>query len=180
MKAFHSGREAKEFLISKIVAQAQSENAPLSEVERKMLYYTESGWTLPDIMEVNEEFDREHDQDKYEQKITKLVAKAYKRICKGPRNEYDQWWAAIHFLQKEDHYILVMVQLARLRPRRDQFRLFITGLAIASLLLMWGFISAKYNISMPISSREFLWVVVVALFVAYMVLRFSPWKQESR
>jgi hypothetical protein len=37
MRAFHSGREAKEFLISKIVAEAQSENVPLSEVERKML-----------------------------------------------------------------------------------------------------------------------------------------------
>ena len=45
MKAFHSGREAKEFLISELVAEAQRENVPLSEVERKMLYFTESGWT---------------------------------------------------------------------------------------------------------------------------------------
>jgi hypothetical protein len=44
MKAFRSGREAKEFLISKIVAEARGENASLSEVERKMLYFTESGW----------------------------------------------------------------------------------------------------------------------------------------
>ena len=43
MKAFHSGQEAKEFLISEIVAEAQRENVPLSEVERKMLYFTESG-----------------------------------------------------------------------------------------------------------------------------------------
>lgn len=40
MKAFHSGREAKEFLISELVAEAQRENVPLSEVERKMQYYT--------------------------------------------------------------------------------------------------------------------------------------------
>ena len=80
MTAFHSGREAKEFLISKIVAEADSENVPLSEVERKMLYFTESGWTLPDIMKVNEDFDREYDQDEYEHKITKLVTKAYGRI----------------------------------------------------------------------------------------------------
>jgi hypothetical protein len=53
MKAFHSGREAKEFLISELVAEAQDENVPLSEVERKMLYFTESGWTLPDIMTVS-------------------------------------------------------------------------------------------------------------------------------
>jgi hypothetical protein len=62
-EAFHSGREAKGFLISQIVAEAQSENVLLSEVERKMLYFTESGWTLPDMMKVSENFDREYDQD---------------------------------------------------------------------------------------------------------------------
>ncbi|HEX3353709.1 MAG TPA: hypothetical protein VHS34_12870 [Terriglobales bacterium] len=41
MKTFLGCREAKEFLISEIVAEAQRENAPLSEVERKMLYFTE-------------------------------------------------------------------------------------------------------------------------------------------
>jgi len=42
MKAFHSGREAKEFLVSQIVEEAQRENIPLSEIEGKMLYVTES------------------------------------------------------------------------------------------------------------------------------------------
>jgi hypothetical protein len=50
MNAFHSGRQAKEFLISEIIAEAQRENVALSDVERKMLYFTETGWTLPDIM----------------------------------------------------------------------------------------------------------------------------------
>ena len=87
MKASHSGREAKEVLISEIVAEAQRENVPLSEVERKMLYFTESAWTLPDIMQVNEDFDREYDQGKYEQKIAKLVKKADKRIRSGSRDD---------------------------------------------------------------------------------------------
>src|SRR5436309_14122782 len=71
MNAVRDAREAKEFLISKIVAEAQRENAPLSEIERKMLYFTESGWTLPDIMQVSEQFDREYDQDEYEKKIAR-------------------------------------------------------------------------------------------------------------
>ena len=112
MKAFHSGQEAKEFLVSEIVAEAQRENIPLSEVERKMLYFTESGWTLPDIMQVNEDFDREYDQDEYEHKIAKLVTNVNNRIRKGSTEVYDQWRAAIRFLQQEDHYILVMIQLA--------------------------------------------------------------------
>ena len=74
MNAFHSGRQAKEFLISEIIAEAQRENVALSDVERKMLYFTETGWTLPDIMNVNEDFDREYNQDEYERKIANLLA----------------------------------------------------------------------------------------------------------
>jgi hypothetical protein len=174
MKAFHTGREAKEFLISKIVAEAQHENVPLSEVERKMLYFTESGWTLPNIMKVSEDFDREYDQDKYEQKIAKLVMKADRRIRKGSRDDYDRWWAAIRFLQREDPYITVMIQLAGLRPRGDQLRLFAAGLGIVACILIWTFIGIKYNI--PVPSRGNLgilvWAVLACLFVAYMLLRF--------
>src|SRR4051794_20659633 len=95
MGAPHSGQEAKEFLISKIVAEAQNQNVALSEVERKMLYFTESGWTLPDMMEVSATFDRKYDQDVYEKKIARVVAKTYQHILKSSRDEYDKWWAAI-------------------------------------------------------------------------------------
>jgi hypothetical protein len=171
VKAFHSGREAKEFLISEIVAEAQRENVPLSEVERKMLYFTESGWTLPDIMQVNEDFDREYDQGKYEHKIAKLVKKADKRIRSGSRDDYDRWWAAIRSLQKEDHYLSVMIRLAGLRPRGDQFRLFVTALGIVSCFLLWIFFSIKYDIPMPSRGQlgVFVWAVFASLFVAYVL-----------
>jgi hypothetical protein len=68
MKAFSSGREAKEFVISKIVVEAQRENVILED-ERKMLYFSETAWTLPDIMSVNEDFDRQHDQDEYDRRL---------------------------------------------------------------------------------------------------------------
>jgi hypothetical protein len=174
MKAFHSGREAKEFFISELVAEAQRENVPLSEVERKMLYFTESGWTLPDIMKVSEDFDREYDQDKYEQKIAKLVMKADRRIRKGSRDDYDRWWGAIRFLQREDHYITVMIRLAGLRPRGDQLRLFATGLGIVTFILLWIFLSIKYTIPMPSRGNlgVFVWAVLAFLFVGYTLLRF--------
>jgi hypothetical protein len=84
MKAFHSGREAKEFLVSYIVAEAQHENVALSEIERKMLYFTESGWTLPDMMKVSEDFDREYDQSKYERKIAKLIGELTDASARAP------------------------------------------------------------------------------------------------
>ena len=173
MTAFHSAREAKEFLISQIVEEAQRENISLSEVERKMLYFTESGWTLPDIMNVNEDFDREYDQDEYEHKIAKLVTKADKRIRKGVHGDYDKWWAAIRFLEREDHYILVMIRLAGLRPRGDQLRLLTTGLGIVTLILIAIFLSIKYDIHIPSRSNFgiFVWVLLAGLFISYMLLR---------
>ena len=143
MNAVRDAREAKEFLISKIVAEAQRGNAPLSEIERKMLYFTESGWTLPDIMQMSEQFDREYDQDEYEKKIARIVAKACKGILHDSRGEYDKWWAAVRFLQGEDHYISVLVGLADLRPRRDQLRLLAAGLAIVACILLWIILSNK-------------------------------------
>ncbi len=174
MKAFHSGREAKEFLIGELLGEAQRQNIPLSEVERKMLYFTESGWTLPDIMKVSEDFDREYDQDEYEHKIAKLVRKTDRRIRKGPRDDYDRWWGAIRFLRREDHYLTVMIRLADIRARGDQLRLFVAGLGIAACVLIWVFVSIKYNISWP-SRGEFtvlIWAVLACLFVAYMLFRF--------
>ena len=178
MRAFHSGREAKEFLISRIVAEAQRENVPLSEVERKMLYFTESGWTLPDMTTVSEEFDREYDQNKYEKKIARLISKADGHTRKESHEEYDSWWAAIRFLRKEDHYILVMIRIAGLRPAGDQLKLFGTALAVVICFMLVLFLSIKYQID-PSKylgtkyDRAFLfWITGVCVTAVYLLLRF--------
>jgi hypothetical protein len=67
---------AKEFLISRVVQQAQDEGNSLTEIERKMLYFTEVDPSLPDIYEVNAEFERDFDSDEYEAKITGLLKRA--------------------------------------------------------------------------------------------------------
>ena len=59
---FASGREAKEYLVGRIVDEARREGVPLSEIETKMMYFSETASTLPDILEVNEEFDRDYNQ----------------------------------------------------------------------------------------------------------------------
>ncbi len=146
MKAFRSGRQAKEFLISRIVAEAQRENVPLSEIERKMLYFSESGWTLPDMTAVYEEFDREYDQDEYEKKIARLIVVADRHARKESRGEYDAWWAAVRFLKGEDHYISVMIGIAGLRPAGDQLKLLGAGLGIVVCMLLAEFLSVKYKV----------------------------------
>ena len=95
MKAFSSSREAKEFLVSEIVAEAQRENVSLSEIERKMLYFSEAAWTLPDAMEVNDQFDRDYDQAKYEKKIARLIRNAAKRTRKESPKDFTLLMSAI-------------------------------------------------------------------------------------
>jgi hypothetical protein len=52
VRTFATTREAKEYIVSQIVFHSQRDNVSLSEVERKMLFHSESGWTLPDMEEV--------------------------------------------------------------------------------------------------------------------------------
>jgi hypothetical protein len=103
---------AKQFLISKVVEQAALECAPLSEIERKMLYFTEVHPTLPDIYEVNAEFERKYDAEEYESKIVSLLKNACTRDSLDSQTLKQQWEDALSTLKKEDHYILVMTDLA--------------------------------------------------------------------
>jgi hypothetical protein len=186
MKRFSNAREAKEFLVSRTVDEAQREGVPLSEVERKMLYFSETGWTLPDIMEVNDEFDSECDQIDYERKIAGLIAHARKRDREENREGFDSWSDAIRTLGKEDHYILVMVQKAHLstRPPADILKLWGTGMAIVAIIGYAAFLSAKYNVDfdkyLPSKGTVVLviWATTAALALAYVVLRFLLGKQR--
>jgi hypothetical protein len=100
---------AKQFLISKVIGEAEVEQVNLSEVERKMLYFTEVHPTLPDIYEVNAEFERDYDGDEYEAKIAALLKNACTRDAQSSPSREQVWKDALDALKHEDHYILVMV-----------------------------------------------------------------------
>ncbi len=76
MRTFNSGREAKEYLVSQIASAAESEGTPLSETERKMMYFTETAWAPSDMLEVNEAFEKNYDTRSYEAKIARIAAAA--------------------------------------------------------------------------------------------------------
>jgi hypothetical protein len=69
MSRFSNARDAKEFLVARIVAEARSQGVPLSEVERQMLYFSETGWAPPDIMDISAKFDRECNQAEYDRRF---------------------------------------------------------------------------------------------------------------
>ncbi|MGH9518148.1 MAG: hypothetical protein ACRD2D_00800, partial [Terriglobales bacterium] len=170
---FATTREAKEYLINRIVAQARHDGVLLIDIEQKMLYFTEGrGWTLPDMMQVNSEFDRTYDQDAYESKIGQII----RRIHDQPDSdrEDERWGKAVQLLRKEDHYLEVLIdgafRKAKKRLRWDIGRLLMTGVLVVALFFPISFF-VKSQVSNPTVSKligegTFLALVVLAWFVA--------------
>jgi hypothetical protein len=136
MAEFDSQREAKEYLAGKIVTEAKREGKPLSEIERKMLYFSETDWTLPGILEVNAEFERHYDEDEYEGKICALGQAIEAQLKGAGAEESDAWYAAIQKLSEGDHYLLVLLntnlvsQTAAKHPLRRLLKLWFIAFAI--------------------------------------------------
>jgi hypothetical protein len=183
MDRFSDDREALDFIASRIADEAQRDGVSFSQVERKMLYFSETAWTLPDIWDVNDEFDRDYDQDVYEKKISHLIKEAVSRARKQQREEFEAWTAAIRRLSKEDRYLLVMVKQAGLGPTLlppgGLWKRWITGGAIVALFgsLIW-LISKFFPDSgvTPAAPRGYLgsafWAAMVCVLVVLGITRF--------
>ena len=172
MKTFASAKDAKEFLVSRIACEAQLEGVPLSETERKELYFSESGWTLPDMDRVNEEFEHTYDENEYEYKIAALIRNARKRD--GATNPEDKklWSEAVGILRKEDHYILVMIKQAGIstRPRGDFAWLLMTGLGIIGLLIGLTVVLDYLNVDISNGAfRFYSWVAMASAVTIYLL-----------
>jgi hypothetical protein len=103
---------AKQFLIARILEEADLEHVRLSDVEKKMLHFTEVHPSISDIQEVNAEFERDYDSDEYEAKVVSLLRRARDRDNSSSSSPEQEWNDAIDALKQEDHYILVMVYCA--------------------------------------------------------------------
>jgi hypothetical protein len=112
VQTFSTAREAKEFLVSRIVTEAQREGVSLSEIETKMLYFSETHWAPSDFMEVSAVFDRDYDQAEYEQKIAALIRNFRTDARKNNRDELDAWKQAVRTIRNEDHYLLALIGVA--------------------------------------------------------------------
>jgi hypothetical protein len=138
-------RAAKELLVRRILDQAELEGVILSEVERKMLHFSESGESLPEVAEVSAAFDRDYDQVEYESKIAGLVRNIL--VDRSPENEekLTAWHDAVIRLSDEDHYLLVLISEAEssnsfitlkplsVRPPHDRLKLLATAAAVVFL-----------------------------------------------
>jgi Flp pilus assembly protein TadB len=169
MILFGSAREAKEFLVARIVDQAQREGISLSEVERGMLYFTETGWAPADIISTMERFECQYDAADYERKIAQLIRNARQL---ADQQEFDAWTEAIRTLDKEDHYLGVMLDQAgatvpAVRPPGDLLKLFGSAFAIVLGFLCLIYLADRLGLKLDI----LLWVAACCVLVVYLVLR---------
>jgi hypothetical protein len=160
---FATDREALDFLAGRIASQAKRENVPLSDVERKMLYFSEISWTLPDMATVSAEFDQNYNQDEYERKIGQLIAGITANHHGQNEQEEEKWDAAVIKLSEGDHYIQVLLKVAAsvrngppvahgfipsfdapaIRPPHDRLKLWLTAVLVFLTLAGLAFLKAK-------------------------------------
>jgi glutaredoxin-related protein len=117
--------------------EERRENVLWSEVERKMLYFSETAWALPDMAEVNDAFGSKYDHVEYEQKIANLIRKLCARARADSQDEFDKWREAVRALGHEDHYLLVIIDAAETagRPRGDVLKLVAVAMAIVTVFV---------------------------------------------
>jgi hypothetical protein len=165
--------KAIEFLVGEVVKEANRDGAPLSEVERKMLFFSETGWTLPDMAEVANTFHREYQDAEYERKIVGLIRAARKR---ADETKAATWSQAVERLAEGDHYLLVMIDRAGVSRSRGVF-LRAAAAVVTSMGAVWAFHFAGgwyFGHSPTRDEMGFmLWLGAIAFACIYLLLRFA-------
>ena len=132
-----NSNEAKEFLASRIVDQARRDGVAFSELERKILFYSEAHASLPDMEAAITEFDQMYNMIPYERVVSSLICNAYRRDRKDPALS-QQWKDANTSLQWEDHYINVMLQRGMASVTRKRDFVIYVAIGIIVVLVIFG------------------------------------------
>ena len=167
-----SERDAMAFVTTELADEAVRAGEPLTETERRMLYFSESGPDAPEFADVVDAFGRECDDSEYERRIGDLIRAARKRADPAKATT---WSAALERLKASDNYLCVILgQTYGFSPE--------TGLswrgAFAVVVLIAGFVIfpdvlARYFGREPTNDVLFYysWVCLTTGAVVYMAGR---------
>ena len=173
-------REAEDFLVQQTREQAALENIPLSDLETRMMCFTESGEMSEDPLELNSPFDSGYDTDKYEAKISKLMRHAHWRLQKENPDSARQWDVALAKLADGDHYISALWEIgSKERPPYDSLKLFLTAFLICVVLVASSFLMDHYGIhrndgrqihnQMPIWLQHLIQAALIGVYIFALV-----------
>ena len=138
-----------------------------------MLYFSESGGTLPDMSEVADAFHRKYKDDDYERKIARLIRAARKRP--GGKNAA-AWAHAFAVMSKGDHYLLVMINRAGSGENRQVgWRAFPVVVAIGCIYALFQFLLSRYlghDVEHDLDVVFIVWAAAALATALYLLLRF--------
>lgn len=139
---------AKEYLIARILVEAKRNDVPMTEVEAKMLHYSATDSTLPDMDVVHGAFERYHDMREYEAKIQSLIRAIRQRDRDGDEKAVKAWNHAVRKLSVEHHYVLSMIQAADKtnRPAVELVKWLIAALVIVGVSMAVAFYFHYHNL----------------------------------
>jgi hypothetical protein len=154
--------EAKDFLVNQVVQQAVLENVPLSDLEKQMMYFTESPEAMQDPAASSNQSETHHNTSEYEAKMNALFKRAYRRTRKDNSIALEQWRAAVDVLREGDHYILVLFgsPSVRLIPFGSWLRL-VTRLAVLVFATYCIWLGLKYFVRIVGISPGIVFGVIV-------------------
>jgi hypothetical protein len=167
-------KAAKDYLVQQTVEQAALEHVPLTDLETRMMYFTESDpASCDDPIALNDEFEQEYDTPDYEAKMSRLLHHAYKRLKQEDPERARQWNATIRVLRRGDHYFLVLwdIKPPTDHPVRDFFKLIGAGLLVVAALGIAIFFAAKYNVDLD---RYGKYVPIAAVVLTLLVSGVFP------
>jgi hypothetical protein len=170
-------KQAKDFLVAQAAEQAAIEGVPLADLEKRMMYFTESDpASCPDPIALRDEFEGQFETPEYEAKMFKLFEHARRRLRKEDPARTRYWDDAVGGLEKGDHYILMLLGLsgapvALERPKHDFLKLILTAMLVVAGFALASFVAEKFNIDF----RYALW-----LFVALLVLAWTGFSRHAR
>jgi hypothetical protein len=164
-------KQAKDFLVAQAAEQAAIEGVPFADLEKRMMYFTESDPTsCPAPLALNNEFEAQFETPAYEAKMFKLLEHARQRLRKEDPERARDWDEAVGELMKGDHYILVLLGLAGAlagaeRPKHDFLKLVGMAAVVATGFVLASFMAAKFNLE----SRYVSAALVVLLILVWTV-----------
>lgn len=183
--------EAKDFLVRQTAEQAQLEAVPLSDLEKRMMYFTESAEASEDPIKLNDEFEAQYETDAYESKISGLLKRAHARVKKDGAESLRLWDESVRLLRQGDHYILVLLDV---RPTLEGVsqnssklwrNLILPIVFVSALIVVFIVLSTHYGVPMrgwrtgsttyastPVWMQRLIAAVLVGGYVSFVIV---PW-----
>jgi hypothetical protein len=149
-------REAKDFLVNQTAQQAVIGGVPLSDLEKRMMYFSKSDPSCEDPVSLNDAFEAQYDSEEYEPKISLLLHHAYKRVKKESPQIAQQWHQATRELRKGDHYLLVLwgAGSGGARPPYDQLKLLVSAILLACAPVAVFFVLDHFGVQFSRRPRD--------------------------